>query len=847
MDPIRRPEEIVTRQDFCDALNQLKAAKSLTVREIAAASDIPVSTLGGYFAGTHLPAVKPPDLLLRLLRACGVLARDEVGQWQRALVRARASPPPGDSALSGAEAHSLPVVSTVPPVERLARGPRVRGRSRLVAKIAHGAGLVHVLYGLGGEGKTTTALLVAQTAMERGVRTWWIAGENRESLLHGMQALAVELGVDHRELLMGSLPDLLWGALTSYPRPWLLIVDGADAPVRDLAVPPGRVLDGNGLIRRPGPRGTVLVTTRDGSETVWGAGFHRRLHRIDRLGVRDAGLVLRELAGTGAGGLGQATALARRLGCLPLALRVAGDYLAESARLPAEVEDPAEIRTYDGYRTALDRGQPAEFFDGQPGEADDSERSIIGRTWELSLDLLAERGMGEARALLRLLCLLGPAPIPYGLVLRAEVLATTRSFSGITGRSLMRVLRALADLSLLELSVEEGPVRTEIGLLTLHPVLRDAGRRRRGSREDGEAAAELVTRLLSMAARELDPSTPTSWPRWRVLAPHCASPVDLVRDLPGFGGPQHLEPAILAARYLRASGHLTQAERAYQALVADGGGLLADDHPVVLELRHDLSRLRLALGRPALAERDLREVLADRVRTLGPLHRDTLGTGHYLARALREAGRTALAEEIMRQTLRTREATLGSRHPDTLTSMNNVGDMLRAAGRLNEAEAMLGEVLRTRVEILGAEHPATLITRHYLAEVARDRGRTAEAELLLVGLAADCVRILGERHPRTLRVRDRLGAVLLDLDRPGQAADLLTEVLEVSVSVLGAEHPATLGTRHRRALAWAALGDRRRASAELSQVLDGRRRHLGPEHPDVAVTVADLTRLAEAG
>ncbi|BBH17172.1 hypothetical protein Back2_14590 [Nocardioides baekrokdamisoli] len=60
----------------------------LTVREVAGATGIPTSTLGGYFSGRHLPPLTQPKVFATLLGALRI-PEVEVGAWRDALIRAR--------------------------------------------------------------------------------------------------------------------------------------------------------------------------------------------------------------------------------------------------------------------------------------------------------------------------------------------------------------------------------------------------------------------------------------------------------------------------------------------------------------------------------------------------------------------------------------------------------------------------------------------------------------------------------------------------------------------------------------------------------------------------------------
>src|SRR5204863_340091 len=83
------PARVVTRRDFARELTLLKDGAGLTVRQIAAAVRMPASTVGGYFSGAHLPAVRPPDLLDNIVRTSGEHEPAVLDAWRRALRRAR--------------------------------------------------------------------------------------------------------------------------------------------------------------------------------------------------------------------------------------------------------------------------------------------------------------------------------------------------------------------------------------------------------------------------------------------------------------------------------------------------------------------------------------------------------------------------------------------------------------------------------------------------------------------------------------------------------------------------------------------------------------------------------------
>jgi transcriptional regulator with XRE-family HTH domain len=86
------PGRVVTQQDFGQELTRLRQDAGLTVRQVARRAELPNSTAGDYFAGRHLPPMNQPDVLARIVRACGVTGDGELRRWQDAAAAARRGP-----------------------------------------------------------------------------------------------------------------------------------------------------------------------------------------------------------------------------------------------------------------------------------------------------------------------------------------------------------------------------------------------------------------------------------------------------------------------------------------------------------------------------------------------------------------------------------------------------------------------------------------------------------------------------------------------------------------------------------------------------------------------------------
>jgi hypothetical protein len=262
-----------------------------------------------------------------------------------------------------------------------------------------------VLAGAGGMGKSTIARLAARRVRDRDPRRriWWISAANEERLSAGLVSVARDLGASiadqeaictHIVAGLGDVADRVWRLLDRGPSRWLLVIDGADEP--GLLGP----ADGTGWVRST-RNGLLLITTRNGDETSWP---EAELTWVRPLSIGAAVDVLTDLAPQ-AGDRKAAAALAERLGCLPLALGIAGRYLRQ---------DFVSWRTFGEYLRALGTEGTAEVIAACEGP---DGGLAVTRSWELSLDALASSGCPQSRPLMWLLSCFAPGNrIPLELI-----------------------------------------------------------------------------------------------------------------------------------------------------------------------------------------------------------------------------------------------------------------------------------------------------------------------------------------------------------------------------------------------------------------------------------------------
>jgi hypothetical protein len=766
------------------------------------------------------------------------------------------------------------MISLAPPAGLL-EGP-VRGRDELIAELSRVVvsrrrhePTVQVLHGMGGSGKTTIALAMAREAAARGVTVWWVSAATLNALETGLRQLARRLGVTDQELRREwteSGPDLLWRRLSAFSGRWLLIIDNAD-DIRLLSHEEEAVAGQRGWVRPVrSRRGGIIVTSRDGDRHSWGP--WAALHHIGMLSGQDSAQVLVDRAGA-AGSLAEATRLGARLGGLPLALGLAGAYLADTNRMPL----PGAIRTFTGYRQALDTGQLGAVFEsGGQALSEQAARGIIGRTWELSLDLLRQRDLGLARPLLRLLASFADAPIPYEILLDPVTLAGSGPLSGLDTTMLRRCLHGLDELSLIDIATDPGP---SLAMLRLHPLIRDACRYHLTATEAATASQyQLLAVALLAGARPGRPDDPLAWPGWAALSPHVLTVFHSVIDGQS-SGPARRDIASVTrelARYLAESGQYVAARDAYAMLlpvVAEVHGdtqattltvranlalwtghagdavearrqfallvttldeACGPEHPATLAVRANLADWTGHAGDAAEACAQFSPLQAQYEQVFGPDHPDTLAVRANLAWWTGVAGHARSARDQFAALLPLREQVLGPQHPATLTARANLALWTGAAGQAEAALALYTALLPLFTPVFGGEHPATLSVRANLARWTGNTGDPHRALEMYRELRPTVERVLGARHPAALVLRANIALWTGGCGHSQEACRLFAELLPERLAVSGADHPSTLVVRANAAF-WAIEAGQRVPAAEQAELMQALRRVLGDTHP----------------
>ena len=721
-----------------------------------------------------------------------------------------------------APAHTTPPGSHL---NNLERNPLFTGREDDLRQLGRdllyepaGAPAV-VTSGIGGVGKTQLAVEFAYRYGRFFHGVYWVslADAAPDAVRRELAACGEAMGlwpVGDAEIAPEQKAALTLAAWRQ-PTPRLIIFDNCETPA---------LLD---AWRPKGGGARALVTSRNAG---WPAGFAvQPLETLPR--DRSRALLRRYLAGSDRKATdAELDVIAEAVGDLPLALTLAGSYLATYPTIPI-----------DGYLRDLAAIDPLPIIAPWPGTAHSWTRheQDVARTFAVSFDKLRPaEDETDAAALVQLAgatCLVRGEPFPRAL------LAGMPTGDADPHRPDDALNRLLA-LGLLE---RAGAEQLRLHRLLAAFVVTTVARLDAGDEEDGvmtTARAALEEAVISLAYRQNTAGDPRALRAWDVHLRHVAGAAGAREDNTAATLQTNL------GYYLQMSGDLARARPYYERALAIDEKVYGLDYPEVATDLNNLGMLLQAQGDLAGARPYYERALAIAERVLGPDHPDTAGSLNNLGFLLRAQGDLAGARPYYERALAIAERVLDPKHPQTATAVNNLGNLLQAQGDLAGARPYYERALAIRERVLGPEHPDTALSLNNLGSLLQARGDLAEARPYVERALAIWERVLGPEHPQTASVVNNLGALLYAQGDLAEARPYFERALAISERVLGPEHPDTALSLNNLGYLLQDQGDLAGARPYFERALAISERVLGPEHPDTAISYVNFgALLAELG
>jgi tetratricopeptide (TPR) repeat protein len=261
----------------------------------------------------------------------------------------------------------------------------------------------------------------------------------------------------------------------------------------------------------------------------------------------------------------------------------------------------------------------------------------------------------------------------------------------------------------------------------------------------------------------------------------------------------------------QAWGKYEKAESFYQRSLTTFEQHLGGTHPYVAYPLNGLGNLYRSLGRYTEAEQIFQRVLDIREQQLEPNHPLIAFPLFDLGILYCELEKYEQAEPLFQRALAIREEQLGYDHIDVAYPLFNLAELYRDQGKTDEAEPLYHRAHSIWEQQSGSNHDLVATSLGGLAKLYLQQGEYQEAEIHFKQAIALFKRHLGMKHPETIEAQHDFARLREAQGKRTQARDLFLRVLKVREQILGKHHPKTMDTRSHLISLLHAMGQHERA------------------------------------
>ena len=290
--------------------------------------------------------------------------------------------------------------------------------------------------------------------------------------------------------------------------------------------------------------------------------------------------------------------------------------------------------------------------------------------------------------------------------------------------------------------------------------------------------------------------------------------------------------------YERARPYLEQALDIYERL-------LGNDHVETSRSLNHLGTLTQNTGDYEKSLAYFNRALNIKKKVLGDSHPETAQCMNNLGLVLQATGDFVGAEIYYEQTLKIYEKEFGTEHSETAKSLNNLGALMQAQGDFERARRYYERSLSIKEKVLGSNHPSTARSLNNLGGFIGKTGNLEDALPLFKKALAIRQEVLGIGHPDTAMNLNNIGG-LLDAMGDSEGSQKYLELAITSFEqALGNKHPKLAYPLNNLGMLYKKSGRLNEAHPYLEQALIIRHQSLGTEHPLTAQSYSNLGGLLQ--
>jgi tetratricopeptide (TPR) repeat protein len=510
----------------------------------------------------------------------------------------------------------------------------------------------------------------------------------------------------------------------------------------------------------------------------------------------------------------QLDALAAELGDLPLALHLAGSYLARYRHLIIPSAYLTQLRS-----PALLQHPSMQSKQFSPTD----HRQHVGRTFALSYERLDSSDAIDALALkllVRAACFVPGESVPRDLLLQTLDLADDDLAAQLQSED---ALARLVELGLIEIGSAGDARMHRLLVIFVQELLAEP------------SAQEAVEYALLERARELgDAGYPAPL---LALQRHLRYVIDTAAT---WDDERMLNLATELSYHLRMIGDYAGALSYLERIVATDEMISGPDHPTTANSLNNLAEVLSLVGDYARARPLLERSVEIRERALGPDNPDLAVSLSNLGSVLKDQGDYAGARSLLERALRIWEAALGPEHPYVATALNNLAVVVLEQAEYATARSLLERALSLHESQVGPEHPDVAMSLNNLGWLLRVQGDYAEARRLSERAIAIWEQTLGPQHPYITMGLNNLGELLRAQGEYAAARTVLERATQVGEHALGNAHPQFALSLNNLGMVLWEQGDYAAARPLLERALHLLEQTQGAEHPQIALGLNNL-------